>query len=70
MKELPAGVFVLIIILGVIVLAAVLYCVWAFIEPNLFEVTERKLSPALFLQEKPRDCAYSFSRIFMPNCAG
>ena len=46
MKELPAGVFVLIIILGVIVLAAVLYCVWAFIEPNLFEVTERKLSPA------------------------
>ena len=47
MKELPAGVFVLIIILGVIVLAAVLYCVWAFIEPNLFEVTERKLSPAL-----------------------
>lgn len=46
MKNLPAGVFVLIIILGVIVLAAVLYAVWAFIEPHLFQVTLRKLAPA------------------------
>jgi len=45
-KELPAGVFVLMIIPAVIVLAAVLYGVWALIEPHLFQVTERKLSPA------------------------
>ena len=46
MKNLPAGVFVLIIILCVLVLAAVLYAVWAFIEPHLFQVTTRKLAPA------------------------
>ena len=45
-KELPVGVFVLIIILSLIVLAAVLYSIWAFIEPHLFQVTERKLAPA------------------------
>lgn len=46
MKELPAGILILILIAAVIVLAAVLYTVCAFTEPFLFKLTNRKLAPA------------------------
>lgn len=46
MKELPLGILILIIVLSLLLLAALIITVWAFIEPHILDVSTVRMSPA------------------------